>query len=249
MEKRKFGLGGQFGNWIRSLEFDKKRNTLWIGRFKYLSKYDLIKRKYSDINLTVNKNDKTNSVKTLTLDGDIVLWIGVEAGVHKLNLISKTKDDLTFYDNKTNFFMSEGIQVSVSKILPEQNYIWFATDEFVPKKNPSFNLGGVFRYDRKIEWLKFNAENYFEGSGIFSLEQTGNYIWVSTYKFNPETKEYIGKGLVLINRNSLKSLKVENNLIPNTVFSMNFDGSNLWLGTDDGLRKIVLANKIIPDFN
>lgn len=248
-KKRKFGLGGQFGNWIRSLEFDKKRNTLWIGRFKYLSKYDLIKRKYSDIDLTVNKNDKTNSVKSLTLDGDSVLWIGVEAGVHKLNLLKNSKNNRTFYDNKTNFFMNEGVQVSVSKILAEKNYIWFATDEFVTKNSPNFNLGGLFRYDRKIDWLKFNADNHFEGSGIFSLERTGNYIWVSTYKFNSETKELMGKGLVLLNKNTLKSTKVDNNLLPDKILSMNFDGSNMWLGTNDGIRKIKLINKIVPDFN
>ena len=34
--KRKFGLGGQLANWIRALAYDKYKNALWIGRFKYL---------------------------------------------------------------------------------------------------------------------------------------------------------------------------------------------------------------------
>jgi len=247
--KRKFGLGGQFGNWIRSLKYDKKRNTLWIGRFKYLTKYDLLKRKYSDIDLTVNKNDKTNSVKTLSLDGDSLLWIGVEAGVHKLALDKDSNNNSIFYDNNTNFFLNEGKQVSVSSILTEQDFLWFATDEFVTRENPDFNIGGLFRFDRKIDWQKFDENNSFSGNGIFSLEQTGNYIWVSVYKFNPETKEFIGKGIELINRNTLKTMKVKNNLIPNTVFSMHFDGINLWLGTNDGIRKIELTNSIVADFN
>ena len=35
--RKSFSLGGQFGNWIRSLKYDKTENTLWIGRFRYLT--------------------------------------------------------------------------------------------------------------------------------------------------------------------------------------------------------------------
>lgn len=82
--KKRFSLGGQFGNWIRSLRFDKVENKLWIGRFKYLSQYNLLTKKYSDIDLTINKNTKTNSITSISLDGDSLIWIGVEAGIHKL---------------------------------------------------------------------------------------------------------------------------------------------------------------------
>lgn len=244
--KKRFSLGGQFGNWIRSLEYDKAENKLWIGRFKYLSQFNLITKKYSDFNLTKKKNEKTNSVKSVTLDGDSVLWIGVEAGLHKYR-----KDDSSFstifYDSKNNYFLEEGDQVSVSHILFEQNNMWIGTDEFVTPEHPDFNIGGLFRYDRGINWIKFGEHSKLSGSGIFSLALTGNYIWTSVYKFDPESKGIIGKGLNLINRKTLQSIRIDNNLIPDTIYSLHFDGNNMWIGTIDGIRKINLSSSLIPD--
>ncbi len=246
--KKRFGLGGQFGNWIRSLKFDKKENKLWIGRFKYLSQFDLITKKYKDFDLTVNKVEKTNSIKHISIDGDSVIWIGVEAGLHKYSK-NRSSFSTTFYDSKNNNFLSEGDQVSITSILFEQNNIWFGTDEFVTNQNPEYNLGGLFRFDRKINWLKFDEHSNLNGSGVFSLEITGNYIWSSVYKFEPRSKTIIGKGLNLINRNTLEIIKIENNLIPDTIFSLHFDGENMWLGTNNGIRKISLTNGLLPDFS
>ncbi|MDX1699300.1 MAG: hypothetical protein R3250_01720 [Melioribacteraceae bacterium] len=246
--KKRFILGGQFGNWIRSLKFDRKENILWIGRFKYLSQFDLISKKYVDFDLTVNKNDKTNSVKYISMDGDSVLWIGVEAGIHKY-----VKGDSVFsteyYSSKNNYFLNSGDQVSITSILFEQNNIWFGTDEFITPDNPEFNVGGLFRYDRKIDWQRYDEYTNLNGSGIFSLELTGNYIWVSVYKFDWETKALIGQGINLINRKTLETRKIENDLIPNTVLCLHFDGENMWLGTANGIRKINFTNAILPDFS
>ena len=64
-----------------------------------------------------------------------------------------------------------------------------ATDEFRTAKIPNFNLGGLFRFDREINWISFDEFNKLNGSGIFSIELTGNYIWSSVYSnLNPETK-------------------------------------------------------------
>jgi ligand-binding sensor domain-containing protein len=245
--KKRFSLGGQFGNWIRSLKFDKNENKLWIGRFKYLSQFDLISKKYRDFDLTVNKNDKTNTVTYLNLDGDSVLWIGVEAGVHKY-VKNEPNFSTTFYDTK-NDFLKEGDQVSVTSILFEQNNIWFGTAEFVTPENPDFNIGGLFRFDRKINWTKFHEYNKLNGNGIYSIELSGNFIWSSVYKFDPDSKKNLGRGLHLINRKTLDTIQIESNLIPDSIYSLHFDGENMWLGTNDGIRKISLSNNILPDFN
>ena len=39
--KRKFGKGGQLSNWIRSIAYDPYSKAVWIGRFMYLTKFDL----------------------------------------------------------------------------------------------------------------------------------------------------------------------------------------------------------------
>lgn len=244
---KRFLAGGQFGNWIRSLKYDQKENKLWIGRFKFLTEFDLKTKKYTDYNLTVDKNAKTNSIKSIELDGDSLIWVGVESGVHKYNK-SDSLFETSYYNSKTNYFLGEGDQVSVSSILFEQNNIWFGTDEFVTAENPEFNTGGLFRFDRMVDWIKFDEYSKLNGSGIFSLELTGNYIWVSVYKFNSESKTSIGKGINLINRKNLRISKVENNLIPEAIYCMHFDGNSIWLGTNDGIRKIKLTNNFLPDF-
>lgn len=250
--KRKgFKKGGQFGNWIRSLKYDKKNKTLWIGRFRNLSKYSLRKKKYYDYDLTVKKNDKTNSIKSLFLDGDSLLFIGTEAGLHKFNTNGnlRKKQGLSFYDSNKNYFMKESDQVSITNILSEQNSIWFGTDEFVTSESPTFNIGGLYKFDRGIEWIKLNRNNGLNGNGIFDIELIGSYIWIASYQFNPTSKKQMPRGITLVNRLNLETKKIENNKIPITVNTLHFDGTNIWIGTNDGIRKIKLTNKIVPTFS
>ena len=245
--KKRFSLGGQFGNWIRSLKFDRKSNLLWIGRFKFLSQFDLITKKYRDFDLTVGKNDKTNSIKHISMDGDSVIWIGVESGIHKY-MKGDSVFSTNYYSSKNNYFLSAGDQVSITSMLFEQDNIWFGTDEFITPDNPEFNVGGLFRFDRKIDWQRFDEYTSLNGSGIFSLELTGKYIWVSVYKFDWEAKAPIGQGINLINRKTLETRKIENDLIPDTVLCLHFDGEDMWLGTKNGIRTIKFKNMIMPDF-
>ncbi len=244
--KRKgFSKGGQFGNWIRSLKYDRKKRTLWIGRFRHLSKYDLRKNKYYSYDLTIKKNEKTNSIKSLYLDGDSLLWIGAEAGLHKFNKkgnISK-KRGLSFHDSNKNYFLNEGDQVSITKILAEQNSIWFGTDEFITEKHPNFNIGGLYKYDRGIDWTKVTND------GIYDFEVVGNNIWVASYQFDLENKKQIPMGITIINRLNMKTVRLEADEIPITLNALHFDGSYIWLGTNDGVRRIDLTNQIVPNFN
>ncbi|PID61252.1 MAG: hypothetical protein CR986_03040 [Ignavibacteriae bacterium] len=250
--KKKFSLGGQFGNWIRNLKFDRRNNILWIGRFKYLSQFNLLTKKYSDFDLTINKNDKTNTINTIALDKNNVVWVGTEAGVHKLKFKRNFKKAFSseFYNTHNHFFMEEGEEVSVTNILFEQNNIWFGTEEFITYERPDFNIGGLFRFDREINWLRFGENNdKLKGNGIYSIEKIGNYILASVYKFNPTRKKRQGKGINILNRKTLKIKNVKNDLIPEDIFKIYFDKENIWLGTKNGLRKIKLKSKFIPNFN
>lgn len=244
--KRKFGLGGQLANWIRALTYDKYENVLWIGRFKYLTKYDLKEKKYTDYDLTVKGNDKTNNIKTIELDGSSYLWIGTEAGLHKYDKSKDLNDksSITFYDTKYNYFGGEGEQVSITSILFERNYVWIGLDEFITPERPEFNLGGLFRYNRRNDWFRIDDKNGLPANGIYDLERTGNYIWVSLYQFGKSTKETFGRGIILIDRISNEIIPIIDDRIPKTVFTIFFDGTNLWLGTDSGLIKVNFFNKL-----
>lgn len=244
--KRKFGLGGQLANWIRALAFDKTENVLWIGRFQYLTKYDLKNRRYTDYDLTVGGNVKSNNIKTITVDSDSLVWFGTEAGVHKYDKSKELNapDAIKFYDNRYNYFNGEGDQVSVSAILIERDFVWLGMDEFITPERPEFNIGGLFRFNRKNDWLRLDDSKGLPGNGVHALELTGNYIWGSFYQFGSSTKEIYGRGLAVINKMTNKIIPVRNDNIPQIINTIFFDGTFLWLGTDSGLIKINFFNKL-----
>ncbi len=244
--KRKFAQGGQLSNWIRTLKYDKKENAVWIGRFKYLTKYDIKKRRFIDYDLTRKSNAKTNTIKVIELDGDSLVWFGTEGGMLRYNKRYGINDAsaITFFDNSYNYFLGRGETVSISDILFEQNYIWIGTDELVTERNPLYNLGGLFRFDRKNEWIRFDNEDGLTGSGIYSIELVGKYIWVTTYQFDKKLRERYGRGLSIIDRTNLTIKKIYNKDIPELIYKIYFDGKFVWLGTNDGIVKINLENDL-----
>ncbi len=243
--KRKFAKGGQYSNWIRSIKYDKYEKAVWIGRFMYLTKYDLRKRRFKDFDLTRKGNKKTNTIKTIEIDGDSLVWFGTEGGLLRYDKKYPLQDEsaITFYDNSYNYFLGEGEMVSISDILFEQHNIWIGTDEFITKENPDFNLGGLFKFDRKNSWKRFTTEDGLRGNGIYSLALVGKYIWVSTYQFDKKLRETYGRGICIIDRTNDKIIPVYDKRLPNTVYKIFFDGKNVWLGAKNGVVKIFLDNK------
>ncbi len=243
---RKFGKGGQLGNWIRSIAYDKYENVLWIGRFQYLSKYSMKTRQFDDYDLTIQGNTKTNNIKKVIVDGDSLVWFGSEAGLHKYYKKKNISDPnaIHFYDTKLNYFNGEGEQVSITALLFEQRNMWIGLDEFITPDKPQFNIGGLYKFDRRNEWKRYDASNGLAGNGIFCLEKTGNYIWAALYQWGQSSKESYGRGIVLINRlnNQLKIINEAD--IPSTVYCMFFDGKMMWLGTNSGIVKIPITNKL-----
>ncbi len=247
--KRKFALGGQMGNWIRTLLYDPSLNVLWIGRFENLTKLDIRKRKYTDRVLTQHNDTKTNNFKTIALDGDSTVWFGTESGVFKFEKNHDLNDSKAwkYFTNKNGGFKNEGKSVSISDILFDRNYIWFGTDEFVTGTDPKFNVGGVYRFNRKHNWIRLSKNDGLPANGIYCMARTGNQIWVSLYYFDGNNKREYGKGIALINRlnGDITDLDLnEVDINSSTILSMFFDGTNMWLGTDDGLTKVMLENPL-----
>jgi ligand-binding sensor domain-containing protein len=100
--KRKFAQGGEFGNWIRSLRFDEKKNRLWIGRFRNVTVFDVKANKFTDYNRVINNDEKTNNFNTIAFDGDSAVWFGVESGVHKFETKKKVDDPFAWNYFKNN---------------------------------------------------------------------------------------------------------------------------------------------------
>ena len=244
--QRKFGKGGQLGNWIRSLAFDKYENVVWIGRFLYLTRYSLKTRQFDDFDLTKYGNTKTNNIKKVVVDGDSLVWFGSEAGLHKYNKKKNIFDPgaIHFYDTKFNYFNGEGDQVSITSLLFEQKNIWIGLDEFITPDMPQFNIGGLYKFDRRNEWKRFDASSGLAGNGIHCLARTGNYIWASLYQFGQSSKETYGRGIALVNRLNGQVKVLNDPAIPSTVYCMYFDGNIMWLGTNNGIVKIPVTNRL-----
>jgi len=248
-DKRKFAQGGEFGNWIRSLRFDDDQNVLWIGRFRNITRFDLRTRRYNDINRIQGTDQKSNTIKSIELDGDSLIWFGTESGIHIYDKREKFSNPSAwrYFSNKKKAFREEGKTVSVSNILFEGTNVWFGTDEFVTVEDPDFNLGGIYIFNRQTNWNKVYKRNGLGGNGIYSLCKIGNYIWAGVYEFDKQQKLEYGKGLYLINRITLQVIPVdlnELNITSSTILSFHFDGKNIWIGTGEGLVKIKVDNKL-----
>jgi ligand-binding sensor domain-containing protein len=235
------------GNWIRSLCYDKKENKLWIGRFKNLTELDIKRQRYTEHDLTKNNDPKTNTIKTIKLDGDSLIWIGTESGVHIFNKLAKDSSSEWMYINNTKGFNGEGDAVSISDILFEGGNVWFATDEFVTSQQPDFNVGGIYKYNRKFNWERISRQNGLSANGIYRLEITGNKIWAAVYAFDRRNKKEYGKGISLIDRVTGKILNIDlnqTNMKSSQVQCLYFDGEEMWVGTEKGLYKFSVSNPL-----
>jgi ligand-binding sensor domain-containing protein len=247
--KRKFAVGGEFGNWIRSLCYDPADNTLWIGRFRNLTRLDVSRNRFTDFDLTKRNDPKTNTFIAIKTDGDSVIYFSTEAGIHKY--LKKTPMtgavSTEFIDNKSSGFNGDGESVSVSDMLFEYDNIWFATDEFITAQKPSFNIGGIYKYDRRFRWERFSRQNGMPANGIYCLEKVGNSIWAGVYAFDKKDKKEFGKGLVIINRFTNQVIPIDLNetaLVSSSILALHFDGTDMWIGTDTGLLRMKVDNPL-----
>lgn len=245
--KRKFAVGGEMGNWIRSLCYDKKENTLWIGRFKNLTELDVKRQKFIEHDLTKNNDPKTNNIKSIRLDGDSLVWIGSESGLHIYNKQNEDTVSAWRFINNKRGFNSDGDAVSISDFLFEKENVWIATDEFVTQQQPNFNIGGIYKFNRKLTWERISKQDGLPGNGIYGLERTGNKIWAAIYAFDKKNKKEYGKGFVLIDRvtGKISTIDLNQTIISSSIVqAFYYDGTVMWLGTDKGLYKFPIANSL-----
>ncbi len=247
--KRKFAQGGQFGNWIRALKYDPSQNVLWIGRFRNITRLDVKRRRYADINRIQGKDQKSNNIKSIAFDGDSLIWFGCESGVHRYEKKMKynNKSSWKYLTNKKRGFNEEGKSVSVSSMLFEGNRIWFGTDEFTSESDPEFNVGGIYIFDRRLDWDKISQIDGLADNGIYALGRTGNYVWAGVYSFDKKENVEQGKGMFLINRNTLNVTEVDLDQLgvrSSTFLKFLFDGVYMWIGSNSGLLRIKISNPL-----
>jgi ligand-binding sensor domain-containing protein len=197
----------------------------------------------------INSDEKTNNFNTIAFDGDSAVWFGVESGVHKFESKKKIEDQTAwnYFKNSGRNFNQEGSSVSVSDFIFANKEVWFGTDEFVTNEQPEYNPGGIYIWDRKLNWERISKTNGLGGNGVYCLARTGNFIWAGVYEFKKNDKEEYGKGLYLINRISKKVTPIdltELKLTTSNIIALYFDGINLWIGTSEGLVRLTVGNEL-----
>jgi len=247
--KRKFTIGGIYGNWIRTIKYDIIENVVWIGRFENLTKYDINKNKFIDYNLTVLDDKRTNNFKSIAFDGDKFIWFGSEAGVHLYDRAKNIEDPSSrrFYDSRTFAFNKEGDMASINDILVEPDYVWFALDEFVPEDKPEFNIGGIYRFNRRAIWDRIDKNNYLPYNGVASIVSIGNKLFAALFEFSKTANKQFGRGLAIIDKNDFKTeyyTKDNFKLNFQKINSLCFDNINLWIATDNGAIKFKIVNEL-----
>ena len=247
--KRKFRLGGEMGNWIRALCYDPSQNVLWIGRFENLTRLDVRRQKFTDFVLTQGRDAKSDNIKSIKLDGDSLVWFGTESGVfrYRKKMNANNKNAWLYINNKDGGFLNEGNSVSISDMLFDPERVWFGTDEFISYQNPNFNVGGIYLYNRDHSWERISMREGLPANGIYCLERTGNKIWAGVYYFDKKEKKDYGRGLVLIDRLTDKVTPInlnDINIESSKILCLYFDGTNMWIGTDDGLTKVQIENPL-----
>ena len=248
---KKFSKGGQFGLWIRTLLYDEKSKVLWVGRFKFLSRFDKRTNSWSDFDLTVGKDEQSNSITTLWIDSKSNLWVGSESGLHKINTQQLGSSRFEFFSPTNSNIKYDGDQFSISVIKNDSKNLWVGISEFITPERPRFITGGLYNFDSKKNWRRIDIQSGLPGNGIYSISSFGSYLIVGVYDFIPHNKEQEGKGLVLIHKGTGEMIRLTAKQVGFTndkILSMYFDGESIWFGTYSGISRLKFTNDFIFNF-
>lgn len=215
---------GLMHNSIR-VTFQDSRGYLWIGTSNGLYKYNGYEFKIYNNELGNKRSLIGNRIASIFEDSNNVVWIGTSNGLCRYNRAtdsfmralfnSETSSKFTFKNNINTIFED------ASKTL------WFGTTE------------GLYRFDRTVEGYKVKV--YQADSNGIGL--SNNYI---TQIVQDKKGLLIGTRSGLNRLNFIDDKSVEISKINHVVFEEAYvstllvdNNSNIWVGTHQGLHKIV----------
>ncbi len=216
---------------IKSLFFDQKSETLWVGT---LLEGLWFQKKNETVFRPLNKfNDPRISVYTLQ-KSDSGLWIGSYGnGLYHYNTSSGFMKQFLSVASDTNSISSNGIR---SILVANDKTLWVGTSS------------GLNHFDPKtLQFRRFlyqpNVYNSISINEILALHQTRNgNIWIGTSggginKYDPNT-------------NFFESFQMKDGLIGNDVYGIEEDKNGiLWVSTENGISSIDQNNNSFRNFN
>ncbi len=215
---------------IKSMYFDKKSETLWIGTFLdglwFQKKDETVFRKLKKF------NDERISIYALA-ESDSGLWIGTQGkGLYHYNPKSGFMAEFLFLTTDPKTLSNNQVR---SVIVDSDKSIWIGTKNGLNQFNPKT---GVFRRFKNRPY----DSNTLSSNEVLSLYQDRKgIIWIGTS----------GGGLNRYDKKSEKftSYQIKDGLDGNDVYGIQEDKNGiLWMSTENGISSIDPVKQILRNF-
>ncbi len=199
------------------LTYHKEIEQLISGTYKmyYLISESLRNGSNSIPKLVKKVEPKHGAIKSIIAGKGNYFWIGTYSGLYK---ISKNK---TIYNSVSD----DNWQQSVYSILENSDKsLWLGT------------LSGLWEY-KNGEYIHHGNKNELLSHRINALYKNNNNLFVGTK----------GKGLIILDLNdySTKVINVEDGLSSNSISSIAEYKNEIWIGTNNGVNRLVFTNKVL----
>ena len=222
--------GGKKIENIKSLLFDEKSGTLWVGTFLDGLWFQ---RKDETILRPLNKfNDSRISVYALE-KSDSGLWIGTYGnGLYHYNTSSGVVKFYGYNSNDSTSISGSGIR---SVLIAKDKSLWVGTSNGLNRLNPNSN-----HFQRFINIP--NVSTSISNDEILSMHEDRNgIIWVGTgggglNKYNPKTNQF-------------ESFQMKDGLVGDDVYGIQEDRNGMiWISTENGISCIDPSQKSFRNF-
>jgi len=213
-------LPGQRFNIVNTLAVHK--NHLWIGTNNSILKYDVNRKRFTNIRLTKEQKNEIEgkSITAIGIDYEENLWIGTyNQGIYRFNEEEKTLEHFSLAKEQN---ISQANYI-LSIFTDSKNNIWIGT------------YGGVYQFDARTNKFKSyiqrqdNSDELSNNYVYSILEDLQANIWFGTAS---------GLNKLNVKTNSFQHFYQKDGLPGDVIFGILEDGTGtFWLSTNKGLSR------------
>ncbi len=221
---------------VRTLFLDD-RKSLWVGTyFGGINFYDEANNRFSNYQHNPFKNSLSNNIVSCFVEDKAGnWWIGTEGGgLNFYNLNTKIFTTYQYENNNPNSPSSNNIK----HLLLDGDKLWIGT----------FNGG--------LNWLDLNTKIfhriptqptkdslYTTQQNIYRITKEHNRLWLALHGGGLNVLELAEKNTYAYSSNKLNNNTLSSNIVRTVIVTT---GGTIWVGTSDGLNKVITNQKELP---
>lgn len=224
------GIKSLSNNNIKSLILDNK-NQLWIGTFRGgIDCLDTKTLSFKNFQKDENNPDGSlivNNIRKLVEEKDAGIWIAYQEQSTRISFLSYKDHSIQHY----NLSKDNSEQFIFDMLRDKNNNLWILTRQKLFRMNVN---------TKETQEIIVSKNTSFNGQ-TFCLDMMDN-LWIGT----------TGKGLIEYNIQNASSEIHDEVLNYNTssIYSLLYDSNHaIWIGTDNGLFKYDIANKLYSQYD